>query len=180
MAIQTTPSIGIDRPGTSDTVGTVVARAGLNCEEFGSNGIVRKTVFTLTNVVLTFTDAGSTGYASQQIYDFPAGVILILGTVQDLAWSAIGGSAGNLIASVGTTATADATLSTTEINICPASSASATNGDSQSTAVAFLNGATTAIDAFLNIGSSGDPGTGATVTVNGTIEMTWINLGDNV
>lgn len=179
MAVYSTPSIGKERREATNVVGTVVSLTGVTCEEFGGNGIVRQTVLTFTNYTPTFTDDGATGHIAVKIYDFPDGVILILGSVIDAAYTSIGGSAGNLQIGLGTTATADATISSTDANICPASSASATNGDSQSTAVAFLNGASTAVDMYVNIGTSGDPGTGATVTINGTATVTWINLGDN-
>ncbi len=203
MAIQTTPSIGIDRPGTSDTVGTVVAKAGLTCEEFGGNGIVRKTVFTLTNMPVTITD--TLAYASQQLYDFPEGNIRFLDCVARIAMTTTSTIASTLNSGatiswgVGTAAASSLTLATTMMNAMPGSgesvntftssttinvAAAADNGILAHTAaargLAGADGTSTPVDLYLNLAvpTNTEIDADATVTITGTIELTWINGGD--
>lgn len=203
MAITNTPSIGIDRTPTTDQVGTVVSKAGLTCVEYGGTGIVRKTIFTMTNMAMTITDA--LAYASQQLYDFPAGNIRFLDCVATITMTTTSTIASTLNSGatiswgVGTAAASSLTLATTMMNAMPGSgesvntftssttinvAASADTGILAHTAtargLAGADGTATAADLYLNIAvpTNTEIDADATVTISGTIELTWINGGD--
>jgi hypothetical protein len=149
-----------------------------------------KTTLTLTSLSITMTDTGTNGcHGSQKVYDFPAGNIAILGAVTDLSVTAGAGGITNtasLVGSVGTAAvgTDNATLTSTEANIVPSTAGTLTDGagnvDGESTAIVIVDGTGTAADAYLNFAVP-DAGASAndTLTVSGTITITWLNLGDN-
>lgn len=166
------------------------AAAGAGVAASEKDGVVHKTVLTLTAQSITMTDATTAGcHGSQKIYDFPAGNILILGATTDLA--VVAGSGGitdtaSVVGSIGSAAvgTDNATLLSTEANIVPSTAATLTSGagamDGESTATVMLDGTATAIDAYLNFAVP-DAGSSAsdTLTVDGTITILWVNLGDN-
>lgn len=152
------------------------------------DGVIHQTVLTLTNVAVSTTDTPATsGDGSLKVYDFPAGNIHVLGATCNLAIVAatgIGATAA-VVGSIGTVAAAaDATLTSTEANIIPSTAATLTGSAGtmagKSTGAVTLDGTTTAIDALLNFAIP-DAGSTAnsTITVNGTITLTWVNLGDN-
>lgn len=177
MSLTSTPSVVRDRPRGLDRVGEAVVLSGVEVGEYGY-GPLRMTQWTFNGYAVSLTDDGATGHAALKLYDFPDGAIWIHSAVTDIDYSAIGGSAGNLQLSLGTTATADATLSSTDADIMAASSASAANGNKQALTNSLLDGTGTAKDIYLNIGTSGDPGSGATVTITGTITVMWALVGD--
>jgi hypothetical protein len=166
-----------------------VAGTGVAVSERGT-GQIRKSVFTLTGLSIAMTDAGAAGsHGSQKIYDFPEGNILVLGATTDLQILAGAGGITDTAAVVGAigsvpTATDNATLTSTEANIVPSTAATLTGGagdfDGQSTGVAVLDGTATPADAYLNFAVP-DAGSSAndTLTVNGTITIVWMSLGDN-
>jgi hypothetical protein len=156
---------------------------------------VHQTVLTLAAFPITVVDANVGGGA--QIYDFPEGRILVLGALASLAFTTTSVLASTLNASktinygVGTVVTASqasGTLATTEQNIVPTTNATssatinvagaAANG--ALAAAAQFDGTSTAVDAYLNVGVAGatDIDGDATVTVDGTIIITWVWLGD--
>ena len=152
---------------------------------------VHKPVITLTAFPVTVANTTGISFGGAKYYDFPAGGIMHLGATanftainwagQDIA------AAGSGDFSLGTTITADGTLATTEVNLLPSSAmldpfvASVGTGVGVSTAVAFADGTTTAVDANLNvIIDDADVADGASdvVLFTGTITHYWINLGD--
>lgn len=170
------------------------AGTGVSASERVAGGVVHQTVLTLTNTPIPLTDnAGVVAYGGLKVYDFPQGAILMLGATANLALtkSAAGvnddwdGDFG-----IGTvTASNNNSLSSTEQNILPTTAtpqaaAGATTAKGQSTATenAVIDGTATAVDAFLNfLVDDTDHNVGATPTnliANGTITLTWINLGD--
>lgn len=169
-------------------VGAPGAVAGSGIEALEAMGIVQKTVITLTNRAITMTDeAGVVAYGGTKIYDFPAGNILILGATADLTVTESGGINADFDGDFGVgtvTAGNNNALATTEQNIIPTTAtpqavASATTAKGINTAVAFLDGTATAIDAYLNfLVDDADQDGGGTLTVNGTITIHWINCGD--
>ena len=186
MAIydNTTPGNIIGRPPATNTVGTVPSTlTGTSVQEYGA-GAVRQTVFTFTNQRFTLADLGTTGAGGTKIMDLPEGNILFLGGVLRATIVDAEGTTGNITLAVGTvTAAADATLTSTEANIVPVTSATAEGAvaSAVNTAVAFADGTTTPVDIFLNALSSGDPTAVATAngfTITGTLTVTWLNLGD--
>lgn len=156
-----------------------------------SIGVVRRTVLTLTDLSVAMVDAGAAGsQGSHKLYDFPVGNISILGATMDLTTLAGAGGIGDtgaLVGSIGTVAAAadNATLTSTEADIIPSTSgtlssgAGTLKGKSTTALIATFDGTSTAKDALLNLavpdaGSSADD----TVTLNGTIILTWVNHGD--
>lgn len=165
------------------------AAAGTGVTADTVRGTLNVTTIDIADLALATTDNGTIASGSQKIYDFPAGNILVLGAVGLL--SIVAGAGGltdtaAVVMSVGTVAAAaDATLTSTEANIIPSTTATLSGGenaavDMASTAQLIADGTATAIDAYLNVGVP-DAGTSAsdTLTVNGSITITWVNLGDN-
>lgn len=170
------------------------AGTGVTASELVAGGVVHQTVLTFADVEIALTDnAGVVAYGGLKVYDFPAGAILLLGAVADLDLTkdAAGVNAdwdGDF--GVGTvTASNNNSLASTEQNIIPttatpqaSSGATTANGQSTATENAVIDGTGTAADAFLNfLVDDADHDVGGTPTnliVNGTLKLTWINLGD--
>ena len=165
--------------------------AGTDVEAANTASLVQKTVLTLTDLEVTMTDAAAAGsHGSAPLFTFPAGNILILGAIGTLSLTAGSGGLADtaaVVAAIGTVATAvdNATLTSTEADIIPSTAATLTDGanaavDMQSTAVAVKDGTTTAGVARLNLAvPDADSTASDTLTVSGTVTITWINLGDN-
>jgi len=195
--LDTTNGINLVNSGTNASAsftGESGAVNGTGVTAVESTGAVNKTVITLADHAMALTDeAVVVAYAGSKLYDFPAGATYILGAVADLALtlSAAGVNANwNGDFGIGTvTASNNGTLATTEQNIIPTTAtpqavASATTATGQSTAAehAVYDGTTTPVDAYLNIlvdDADHDVTTTATdIIVNGTVTLTWINLGN--
>lgn len=169
---------GQDNPGA--------AAAGVSVAE-SSMGI-NKTVITLAAVSIATTDNTTNGAnGNKELYDFPAGNILVLGGITNLTTLGAGGvtATAALVGAVGTVvAAADATLTSTEANIIPSTAGTLVGSvgvlKGKSTAPVTLDGTSSAIKAYLNVAIP-DAGTSAngTVTVSGTVTLFWMNLGDN-
>ena len=175
----TKPSISQRRSASNNLNKTITLAevSGLSIyADTGQGGPYRQTVLNLTNVSLAITDDGPAGHFSQKLFDFPDGAIVISGALVDLTLTATAG--GNNTISLGSAATADATLSGTEVDICAASSASSTVAEVCKTAVTYLDGTGTKKSCYLNGNTASDPSSGATVTLNGRIVITWMNQGD--
>ena len=195
---------GIDPDNVLNSVGAEGAGSGISVVERG-DAAMHKTIITLTNVAVTMTDgttpATDAMWGTIPLYTFPEGHVLFHGShmVFPIAGmvATVGGGTGlsdtaDLEAGVGTTARANATnfaLQTAEHNVVPeqtgidlvAGSSDAIES-SQSTAVLFSDGSSSAIIANLNIITSDDADAGTTadeLTVNGTITLIWSMLGDN-
>lgn len=120
------PSSTVERSAKMNLnkVGTIPSTVtGLDVQETGV-GPLRQTVFTFTNFEVTMTDeAGVVAYGGKKIYDFPNGVIDILGACSDLDITKSGAGInadfdGDF--GVGTaTASNNATLTGTEQNVIP-------------------------------------------------------------
>lgn len=166
------------------------AAAGTGVTATEIAGQIYKTTITIAALSVTTVDAGAAGaHGSQKIYDFPEGNILVLGAVGELTLTAGAGGitdTASVVASVGTVAvgTDNATLTSTEADIVPSTAATLSGGigtaNMQNTATLIKDGTATPVDAILNIavpdaGSSADD----TVTVDGTLTITWMNLGNN-
>lgn len=173
---------------TSDGVGAKNG-AAVAVAEYGS-GAVHKSVFTLTSLSITMTDAGAAGcHGSHKIYDFPAGVIQILGCSYDLTTLAGAGGIADGAALVGAlgsaaTATDNATLTSTEADLIASTTGTLTAGAGAlakhgSMVTTAFDGHTTAMDAYLNVAvPDADSSASDTVAVSGTITIVWANLGD--
>jgi hypothetical protein len=176
----------------SGSVPAASGTAGVTAADSNIGGGLHQTVFTFTDVDVVTTDAGAAGtHGSIQLLDLPAGLIEYIGATSNLA--IVSDATGldvdaELVASVGTvtTATDNATLTTTEADLIPSTvctltaSVGAMAGKSTATEKALHDGTATAIEAFLNFAAPDADSTGNdTITVNGTVTLTWINLGDN-
>lgn len=174
------------------TVPTASGTAGVTMEDTSLGGGLHQTTFTLTDVAMTMTDAGAAGtHGALQLLDFPAGNLLFLGGTSDLAL--VSDAAGldadaELVAAVGTVTvgTDNATLTTTEADLIPSTVATLTAsvgamaGKSLTAGVVVFDGTSTAKNAFLNMAApDADTDADDEVTVNGTVTLTWLNLGDN-
>jgi len=156
------------------------------------DGIYRQTVLTLAALPITMRDTQQGGGA--QIYTFPKGRICHLGSIGSIAVTTTSILANTLNTGVtcnwgvGTTTQASATVATTEqdlVNVT-AFTASATIAVAGAVAngvgpavLASHDGTSTAKAAFLNlaVALNTDIDADATVTVNGTITLNWLNVG---
>jgi hypothetical protein len=155
----------------------------------------RTSTFTLTNSPISLTDeVGVVAYGGLKFADLPAGAILFAGVSTDLAITK--SSAGvnddwDGDYSVGTvTAANDATLTGTEANLLastatPQAVAGATTANGHSAtaqACTVVDGTSTAVDLYLNfVVDDADhdvTSTPCNLIANGTITVTWANLGD--
>lgn len=179
LAVQNAPAAG--------------AAAGTGVAVAESAGVVQRTTFTLTGVQVATTDvAGTCGYGGLKIYDFPAGLIQVLGAVTDLTLAAAAGigATAALVGSLGTATAAgdNATLTGTEADIVPSTAcplvAGAGTMKGRSTAgtmaAGVFDGTSAAKALYLNFAlPDADSSGNSTVTATGTIIVTWINHGDN-
>lgn len=153
-----------------------------------------KTTLTLKDVVVTTGNTTGASFGSTKLYDFPEGRIAILSNIAyftEIDWAgsdiAVGGSGDY---SLGSTATADATLSSTDVDMLPSTAmldpfvagVGRSNAGSALAALAQFDGTTTAVDMNLNaIIDDADVSDGAAsddVRFTGTIEFVWCNIGD--
>ncbi len=176
---------------TAAGAGAATTLTGMSVTEAG-NGVVQKTTFTFTNWTPTIADL--TVGVGTKIYDFPEGRIFILGSTGTNTFTTTSVLASTLNASVscrwgvGTVTQTNATLATTEQDLLPVttftSSATIAVANTGTTgalaAAAAFDGTATAKDAFFNISvpTATDIDADATVQVNGSVTITWINLGD--
>ena len=158
---------------------------------------MRKVTITLTNAEVVLADnAAVTAYGSLKILDLPAGYILFHGAVADLdlTKSSAGVNAdwdgdialGTVAADNGATPLAGTEQDLIPNTATPQAVAGVTTGDMQSTATEIgdlFDGHTTAVDVYLNVlvddADHDVTGTPCNIIVNGTITITYTNLGDN-
>lgn len=162
---------------------------GILADEDGIAGAIQKTTLRFVNATITVGNTSGASFGSKKIYDFPKGRILLLGGRANLEFDWSGqdiAATGSGDASLGTTATADATLSSTDVDLM--ASTALTDpfvGGVGALAGNFVNptnfdGTGTAKDMHLNvIIDDADVADAAsdTITLNGTVEFSWINLG---
>ncbi len=174
--------LGLDNPAV--TAGTING-TGVSLTADYVNGTEHQMVVTFTNVVIATTDLTTNGaIGSLKFYDMPVGLINIIGCRTNLTAVAAAGisASATLKHAVGTAAAAtNDTLDSTKANIIAStntslsSSAGAVKG--VSTDAVQIDGTASAADIYLNFGIA-DAGTttNSTLTLNGTITMTWQNL----
>lgn len=189
-------------PTAINTVGEIVTLAGLAVEECGGDSPVRQSVFTFTNMPLTITD--TLAYLGTKIYDFPKGRIRVLDCTAGINLTTTSVLASTLNASsavswgFGSAAASSITLATTMMNFMPGSGESVNTLTSSATIsvagatdagilaavsaaqlAAIVDGTSTAADLYLNLAlaTNTDIDGDATVLVNGSATLTWINQG---
>lgn len=158
------------------------------------NGPFAKLDFTFTNTTVTWTDAGGSGASgSVKIFDFVQGAWQSLGSRANLTFASdtTMDVAGDLamVFGVGSVAAnaGDAALTGTEVDFVPISgtitfSANAATLASQvkGAGAAAVDGTATASDIYLNFsGSAATSDANGVLTVNGTLSLVVVNLGDN-
>lgn len=193
-----TPSIVRLRPSGAETVGAAVTSIGIKATECGT-GAVRQTVLTFTNTPVVTGNTTGASFGSAKIYDFPKGRIAVLGVTAyftQITFNTTAGTNGDIAGggsgdfSIGSTATADATLATTDVDMLPSTAmldpfvtgVGRSNVVGALAAAAQFDGTTTAIDAYLNViiddADVSDAAASDNVYFTGTVTITWINLGD--
>lgn len=174
------------------TGGGGAVNGGTVSEVDRSSNNVHTSVITLTATPLTVTDA--LAYAGLKIYDFPEGRVFILGSTGSLTFTTTSALASTINSgaamdwALGTVTASSITLATTMLDILPKVdnptsttinvAAAATTG--ALVAAAQFDGTATAKDVFLNVSFPTDTEIDAdgTLTVTGTITITWVQLGD--
>jgi hypothetical protein len=161
-----------------------------------SQNLIQQVTFTLNDVSVAVTDA--LAYASKKIFTFPAGRILLLGSIASLKWAvttdraATSGTindSASLTWALGSVAASNITLASTMINVLPklttvldgaeaAYTATATAG--ALAASAQFDGTSTATPVYLNVGfeTNTDIDNNGTLNAKGTITLTYLNIGD--
>lgn len=174
--------------GKSSVGNGAAAGSGVVAAEYG-NGVLHKTVLTLTSLSVSSSDQTTNGaFGTQKVYDFPAGPIQILGSSYDLTLTKSGAGiddAAEVVVGLGSAAaTAGATLSSTEADLIASTVATLTAGVGAaakhgSLVATAYDGHSTPIDAILNFAMP-DAGSSANAAIlfTGTITIHWINLGD--
>lgn len=182
---------------------TPASVSGLSHKTYGAPGLMRRTIFKLTAMPMTITDA--LAYASQLLGTFPEGRIHVFDCVTSLALTTTSAVASTLNAAavvshgIGSAAASSITLATTMQNFMPGSgeavnniTAASTINTPSATAVgvlaavsaahlgAILNGVTTPVPIYLNCGipTNTEIDADATVTWTGTVSITWMHTGD--
>lgn len=171
-------------------LGAAVAEVGATItRETGCEPIVKE-VLTLTDFAVTVANTTGASFGGAKFYDFPEGNYLVYGAVANLSVNWAGtdiGATGSGDFSIGTTATADATINSTDASVIPSSAltdpfvAGVGRGVGVSTGVLFVPGHTTAGDLYLNmIIDDADVADAASdiVLVSGTITLFYVKLGD--
>jgi hypothetical protein len=185
----TADGIEVDTPDVPTNVGTPTAN--VTASEQG-NGLIQKTVLTLSDLSVTVGNTTGVSFGGSKIYDFPAGRILVHGVVAsnisfDLTdegnATPIEATHGGDIA-IGTTPPSDGTLTNADVDLLPSTSIdpiSAGVAGAALAASAQFDGTGTAKDAFFNVLiDDADVGNGASdvILVSGTVTITWTYLGN--
>ncbi len=170
------------------------AAATVTAAEYGA-GLVRQTLLTLAATPVALSQANVGG--GVLIYTFPQGLIVVLGgmaTVTPTTTSAILGTLNGTktlsfgVGSVITTTQGSGTVSTTEQDLVNAGTCTSSGtintagaaGSSKNVTPTGFDGHTTNLAANLNfqVPTASDIDGNATITVSGTVLLTWCFLGD--
>lgn len=195
-ATETTMRPGPQRPQSFGTV-TQPATGRIDVTEIGARSGYRQLEITLTNVPVTITQATTAGFGSVNLWTFVTGSLVVANACLRIAAGGLTAAAGitnnnsSIVVSLGTAATADATLSSTEATII-ASTAVATLASSTTnaaTAAAFnaltvVNGMSAAPVLVLNFGIGSGVSSNSSLTVSGKVTVYFsiaeVNTSDGV
>lgn len=152
---------------------------------------VVQTALVSVDTLVTVANTTGASFGGVTLYDFPAGVIHVLGVVaENLSFNWAGqdiAATGSGDFSMGTTITDDATLDGTDVNLLASTAltdpfvAGVGSGKGYLASPVTLDGTTTAQSLNLNvIIDDADVADGASdvVKVNGRVLVTWVKLGD--
>jgi len=177
----------------SQNAGTTVS--GVTATEQG-NGILHRTILRIEDLSVSVVSVTTgNGVGGTKVYDFPQGRLLVLGTMADLSVSIASGDQADFTDAtpegdfgVGTVAPANADALGTDatdddFSTATAFTMAAYTGNVQCPSEAALqfDGTSTAIDMYINAlvdAADIDDDTTSTLSVSGSIVITWINLGD--
>jgi hypothetical protein len=187
-------------PTTGANVGAVAAASAgyVSAEEMG-NAIFHHTLLTFLALPVVTGNTTGASFGSKQIYTFPEGRLLVQGvtayfnlitfnTVAGVSGDIGGGGSGDY--SIGTTATADATLATTDVDLLPSTAmldpfvagVGSSNAGAALAASAQFDGTSAAKSAYLNViiddADVADAASADNVYFTGTVRITWTWLGD--
>ena len=175
--------------GLANSAPTGTGANGVQAVSVPAGGFITTTL-KFNSIPVTVGNTTGASIGSKKIFDFPAGRITIVDGSSNLQFVWTGEdivATGSGDYSLGTTATAEATLNSTEVNI-QASTAmldpfvgGVGTGSGAFAALARHDGSATAIDMYLNmIIDDADVSDAAsdTVLVSGTIIFAWIWAGD--
>jgi len=188
-------SVGLFGDKVADTalnVGALASVTGLTVSEKGLGGFLHQTTFTLKDVPVTLLDAQNG--KGTKFYDFPTGMVTILGSsgsVTEKTTSTLASTLNTGVTynwGVGTATQANGTLATTEQDILPTTNgtasatinvAGAASVGSRTAAPAGFNGNSSAKSAYFNVGvaTATDIDGDATTLWNGTITILWAFTG---
>lgn len=154
-----------------------------------TQAIVKQT-FKLRALSCTVTGATGVGYGSAVLGDFPAGNILLLGAV---GYFTVTKTTANITATfdgdvaVGTTATADATLSGTDVNVLPSTALGAATAGVSPTVratnatAAVLDNTDGSLELNLQVlvDDADIDAAAQNVTVTGEVYLSYVVLGDD-
>lgn len=178
----------VNGPQVSEGVGATNGSAVSVVEK--GNGVIHQSVIRLSSLAVTVANTTGASFGGVKLYDMPEGRILVLGVTADLSVNWAGTSivaTGSGDFSLGTTITADATLSGTDVNLLPSTAmtdpfvAGVGAAKGALAASAQFDGTATAIDVNLNMiidDADVENAASDSVLVSGTVTLTWINLGD--
>ena len=165
--------------------GAGTAGTGVTATEVAVGSQHTTTLVGAISVVLAEGGTGTNGFGGTKIYDFPEGRILVQGvTVKDVTITvdaALDAADGGDWALGTATAGGTSGLASTEVDICPSTSADPITNvtDNALAASAQFDGTTTAKDIYFNHEiDDGDIAAAATNTVTFTATINWLNLGD--
>lgn len=166
--------------------------SGLSVETVGQGSYV--TTFTFNGMAIAVTDA--LAYASQKIFDFAAGKIRIKGGTSKLNFAVTTARAGtindaaSMTYALGSVAASNILLTATMVDVLAkttrtlngAAAALSTVSAADIAAASTLDGTTTPVDLYFNVGfeTITDIDADGTIKVYGTIILLWENFGDNV
>ena len=174
--------------GAAQTAGT---KAGATVTASEDNSFVNKTVLSLSDTPVSVVYLGSTTNAigSTKIYDFPEGLVYVLGVtvdsfaITDFPTNTMDAADGGDFSFGTAVPGADAVLNDTAADFLASTSIDAiTNVVSGALAAAAqFDGTTTAKDLYVNVTIYNGDLTGAStnaLTVDGAVTIHWVNLGD--
>lgn len=136
----------------------------------GEYGVIQDIEIDLSNYEFVITQASSAGYNATKIIDFPIGNVVILNAMISgpVTTGANSGATEALLVAIGTTATVDATLATTEVNTIASTSttiaARAGTVTAIKTAANWIDGTSTAADLYLNMAQAANVAGASTAT----------------
>lgn len=165
--------------------GSVVTSATTTATE--TAGYINKTTITLDDLVVVVDGSSGDGWGTAEVYKFPEGRTLVLGVLVEnfditcVNTSNVPEGTGSGSFALGTAATADNSLTGTEVNLTPSSTITsfATPVDSALAASAQFDGTSTTNMVVLNVLiDDADIAAPETNKVDATITINWIDLGD--